>query len=300
MEITFELIIALFTGFTVGCFITTLISILLYSSHQKKHEHNKQNRRSILNSIGTLSANIENAFSAYRIGTMKYHTLREIIIAKLNLINTALQGNLDILDPFYVKNIERFIDDQNKFLLIGEKENAEAAEVQTEKSQIESSFEHDQATPEKETVQNSVTEVIEPPKKQSEKDEYESVDVDIESEEFESPEKKSEEIEEIGKIIPDDSEKEQIEIDSAEKKELLSSFESGATACISIDQVEEFIQPSTESKETEIIEEASVKTEEEHVEPVKIDSELSKDEIKDEDEEEEYVIEPVKMDSELS
>jgi hypothetical protein len=48
---------------------------------------------------------------------MDYNTLRDTLIEKVDKVNTELNGNIDILDSYYIKNIERFIVDQKCFLM---------------------------------------------------------------------------------------------------------------------------------------------------------------------------------------
>lgn len=118
-------------GFSIGCVITMIIAILINSSQQKKIQQSAQNRQAIVNSIGKLCASIENAYSAYRIGTMNYNTLRDTLVDKVEKINIILNGNIDILDSYYIKNIERFIVDQKCFLLHREDDKPVSATGQT-------------------------------------------------------------------------------------------------------------------------------------------------------------------------
>jgi len=121
MGLSNEVILALSTGlaigFLLGCIITMIVALYLSSIQKKKIQESAQNRQTVVNSIGKLCAAIENAYSAYRIGTMDYNTLREVLVEKIEKINTELNGNIDILDSYYIKNIERFLVDQKCFLM---------------------------------------------------------------------------------------------------------------------------------------------------------------------------------------
>ena len=133
MGLSNEVILAIVAGagFAFGCLITMIIAILINSSQQKKIHESAQNRQAVVNSIGKLCASIENAYSAYRIGTMDYNTLRDVLIEKVDKINTTLNGNIDILDSYYIKNIERFIVDQKCFLMHREADKPVSATGET-------------------------------------------------------------------------------------------------------------------------------------------------------------------------
>ncbi len=120
MAFSFNVFLALIAGFSIGCLATTLVTISIYTSQGKKLEERAENRRMVINAIGKLSAAVENAFAAYRMGTMNYESLQNMLASKVEEINTALSSNMEYLDSFYVKSIEKFIEDQRAFLMRGQ------------------------------------------------------------------------------------------------------------------------------------------------------------------------------------
>ncbi len=122
MPFSTEMILSSTVGFLAGCFVTMLIAMLINHLQRKKQEKSSQQRHHVVSSIGRLCSSIENAFSSYRVGVMNYENLRDVLLEKVDQINTTLNTNIDILDSYYIKNIERFIVDQKCFLLHDEKD----------------------------------------------------------------------------------------------------------------------------------------------------------------------------------
>lgn len=104
-------------GFFAGFGIATLLWLSISNAEQKKTEKRSEERHDIVKLIGASTAVIENSFSAYRVGNMDYDVLKQILMKKIDEINTVINSNIDILDSFYVKNMERFISDQKGFLI---------------------------------------------------------------------------------------------------------------------------------------------------------------------------------------
>ncbi|MBN1981232.1 MAG: hypothetical protein JW795_06855 [Chitinivibrionales bacterium] len=121
MGMNVVLAITALTGFSVGCLISTLIAIYYFNQQQKKVEARITNRHSVISAIGKHVAFVENAHSAYKLGTMQYDALRNIMVTKCQEVTDVLNSNLDLLDAFYVRYIERFIDDQMAY--IGQEQN---------------------------------------------------------------------------------------------------------------------------------------------------------------------------------
>ncbi len=117
MEITFELIISASFGFLFGCLLTLIIMLIIMDLQDKKAARKREERHMIISAIGKLCASVDNSYAAYRMGSMNFESLRDIIRNKIGEIHSELTSNIDDLDPYYIKNIERFIEDQKSFLL---------------------------------------------------------------------------------------------------------------------------------------------------------------------------------------
>jgi hypothetical protein len=115
-------------GFALGCIVSIVVAMVLFNKFQKKQEQKAENRHSIVNTIGKACADVENAFSSYRMGNLVSEKLREIISSKIESITTQINSNVDILDAYYVKHIERFMQDQKAFL----KEEGKSSETSPE------------------------------------------------------------------------------------------------------------------------------------------------------------------------
>lgn len=218
MSISTEVILAIVAGFSFGCLITTLIAILINSSQQKKIHQSAQNRQVVVNSIGKLCASIENAYSAYRIGTMDYNTLRNVLVEKVDKINTSLNGNIDILDSYYIKNIERFIVDQKCFLMHREADKPVSATGETVRGvsrgliQDVDQFVREEPLPTFEPETKVVTKKVPP-----EEDIKKSVDVAVAE--------KPTEVEKITKVEKPKEVKKPEKIERVEKEEKLKKVE---------------------------------------------------------------------------
>lgn len=103
-------------GFALGCIVSIIIAMVLFNKFQKKQEKKAENRHSVVNTIGKACADIENAFSSHRMGNLVAEKLRELISSKIESITTQINSNVDILDAYYVKHIDRFMQDQKAFL----------------------------------------------------------------------------------------------------------------------------------------------------------------------------------------
>jgi hypothetical protein len=117
MEISSELILVFVAGFFIGSLITLIILLIIYDLQDRKATRKKEDRHLIINAIGRLCATIDNAYAAYRMGSMNFESLKEVLRTKIEEVNTQLTSNINVLDPYYVKNIERFIEDQKSFLI---------------------------------------------------------------------------------------------------------------------------------------------------------------------------------------
>ncbi len=117
MEISSDLILVFVAGLVIGILITIIFFLIWYDFQDRKVVRKKEERRLIINTIGKLCASVDNAFAAYRMGSMNFDSLKEILRSKIEEVNVQLTSNIDILDPYYVKNTERFIEDQKSFLL---------------------------------------------------------------------------------------------------------------------------------------------------------------------------------------
>ncbi len=272
-------IIVSIASFTVGCLITTIIFIAINSSQQHKIEKQVKERHEVVSAIGVLCASIENSFSSYRVGSIDFSSLREILLSKIEDISVKLNANIDILDAFYVKNIERFIEDQRAFLVsninrgtsVGTEEkrargmlrvNKESAEEFVQEKDLQKRVDITPAPPSPQPefeppslealrpmpgITSPPTEMISPIPEKPAFEEESLRETPQVSREFDISEK------------PVDIEKREHDL----QKEPFSAFESGATAQISLDKIEEIqrAEKSAIAKDIPIDESKAVKSE---------------------------------------
>ncbi len=232
-----NIFLAVVAGFTAGCTVTTIIALHIYTKQQKILEERAENRRIVVNTIGKLSATIENAFSAYRIGTMNFDSLRQVLLSKIDEINTTLRSNIEYLDSFYVKNMERFIEDQKAFILRnqGDLPAVDAPKVR--------SVSRAAVVEKKEPVRRQPPAAFEPPR---EEEAQESV--------FEArqPEEKPVNMDKTVEISKTPSPEEAVEPEQKDyASEALSAFELGATTRIPLDAIKQYQKPEEETKPQE-------------------------------------------------
>ncbi len=240
----FDITLAIIAGFSAGCMVTTFIAIHLYTSQQKVLEERAENRRIVVNTIGKLCATIENAFSAYRIGTMNFDSLREVLLARSDEINTTISSNIEYLDSYYVKNMERFLEDQKAFILrnqgdltgIGARtvRSVSRTAVQESKGAVQPpppSF----APPERKSVR-----AVPPPPR-------EAVQVPVFEKPAPAPVEMDKTVEIPKKPAPEPAETEQKDY----KDEALSAFELGVTTRIPLDAIRQYQQQEEEKVPSE-------------------------------------------------
>lgn len=102
---------ALFGGFSVGTLITFIIVNSFYEKRLRKLEERDDERHQIVSAIGKLCATVENSQTSYKLGALSNEDFREVAVSRLEEINAKLLSNIDKLDPYFIKTIERFIRD---------------------------------------------------------------------------------------------------------------------------------------------------------------------------------------------
>lgn len=117
MDLTTAGLITGAVGFIAGSLLTTLIFLIVTGTKKAKVKKIDRKRHEIIGSIGKKCAEIDHAYSEYRIGKIAFESLGAMILEKIEDVSSELNGNSDILDAFYIKNIERFLQDQKAFLM---------------------------------------------------------------------------------------------------------------------------------------------------------------------------------------
>ncbi len=123
MDLTTAGLITGAVGFIVGSMLTTIIFMIVTGSKKSKLKKESLKRHEIIGSIGKKCAEIDHAYSEYRIGKIPFESLGAMILEKIEDVSTELNSNSDILDAFYIKNIERFLQDQKSYLMNGVSSN---------------------------------------------------------------------------------------------------------------------------------------------------------------------------------
>lgn len=103
-------------GFTAGVIFAVIIAVIFNLSQQGRIERKAKQQHEIINDIGTLCASIENIFSSYKVGSYSRDALKSEVLRTIGEINKQLNANIDLLDVYYIKNIERFIEDVKRNL----------------------------------------------------------------------------------------------------------------------------------------------------------------------------------------
>jgi|GEM_PF-5916427 len=110
-------VIYLVIGFIIGCAVLGTVWAIVAISQKAGARRNTRRRTMTITSIGRLCAQIDNAFSEFKLGQVGVDALKETIRPRLEEINAQLKTNMDSMDPYYVKYIEKFIEDEWAALL---------------------------------------------------------------------------------------------------------------------------------------------------------------------------------------
>ncbi|MBD3392125.1 MAG: hypothetical protein GF418_08610 [Chitinivibrionales bacterium] len=104
-------------GFVVGAAVVGIVWAIVSAMRQHAAARAEYGRNGIMTAIGELSADVDNAVAGYKLGSLDARALKETVRPKLEQINAKLKTNMKGMDPFFVKYVEKFVDDHMQMLV---------------------------------------------------------------------------------------------------------------------------------------------------------------------------------------
>ncbi len=103
-------------SFVIGAIASGGAFILLNFIQNRRQEAKEKARHEIVRSVGKLCSAVDSGISSYKLSRISLAALRDTVFSKLDEISETITENSDTLDYYFVKHIERFLDDKKALL----------------------------------------------------------------------------------------------------------------------------------------------------------------------------------------
>ncbi|MFP4418326.1 MAG: hypothetical protein ACOC4C_03815 [Fibrobacterota bacterium] len=100
----------LFIGFIIGVVVTAAIWIGITVSKARNEKKKQEQRNEAISSIEQLCSVVEHAFASVSVDKSRQGVFRDTVLPKLEEINRELRTNMAVVDAFFIKYIESFLE----------------------------------------------------------------------------------------------------------------------------------------------------------------------------------------------